>query len=162
MLDAALATYGVSPLQTHLDHQKYWKSIADAERSKPPGEQDEKLLRQAMKEEAQAARDAAPYLHGRRATVAAPSDDKPIPCVIRAPAKLGSTEEWLKFYGPGGPGHAGTQSMSMEMLEAIKKFEALDQRFIGTEGFKQAFDAVAAELLAAITARPAPKKPGGH
>jgi hypothetical protein len=49
--------------------------------------------------------------------------------------------------------------MSMEMLEAIKKFEALDQRLIGTEGFKQQFDAVAAELLAAITARPAPKAP---
>jgi hypothetical protein len=37
------------------------------------------LLRTAMKEEAQAARDAAPFLHGKRAAVAAPSDDKPVP-----------------------------------------------------------------------------------
>jgi len=162
LLDAALSQFGVSPLQTHLGHLKYWKDIAAAELAKPPAERDEKLLRLALKEEAQAARDAAPFLHGRRATVAAPSEEKPVACVIRAPANLGSTEEWLKFYGPGGSGHARTQSMSMEMLEAIKKFEALDQRLIGTDKFKQQFDAVAAELLAAITARTAPKPPISH
>jgi hypothetical protein len=35
---AALAQHGVTPLETHLDHQRYWKNIADAERAKPPGE----------------------------------------------------------------------------------------------------------------------------
>jgi hypothetical protein len=96
---AALAQHGVTPLETHLDHQRYWKNIADAERAKPPGEQNEKRLNDAMGKEAQAARDSLPYLHGRRATEAAPTSEVR-PSVIYGVKVAKDSKTWLAQSAP--------------------------------------------------------------
>ena len=98
--DATLAEYGVSPLLTHLDHEAYWKGIADAERAKPVAERDHALLEKAMDREAQAARDAGPYVHAKRATAAAQANDKERLTVIRAPRLAESNEEWIAMSCP--------------------------------------------------------------
>jgi|SRR6516162_3393731 hypothetical protein len=156
--DATLREYGCSPLDSHMTHLKYWRGIREAEIGKPIAEQDQSLLQRAMKEEAEAAKNAAPYLHSKRANAPAPVDEKAKICVIRAPLEQFETgQEWLDKCKP-----QEGQKLSMEILAAIKKFDALDRRLVGTAGFKAQFDAIAAELHEAITTRPPPKPPLAH
>jgi hypothetical protein len=99
--DATLKEFGVSPLLTHLDHEQYWKSIADAERAKPVAERDHSLLEKAMDREAQAARDAGPYVHAKRATAAAQVNEKDHrTCVFVGPETCESSGEWLARSAP--------------------------------------------------------------
>jgi hypothetical protein len=138
-----------------MTHLRYWRGLREAELAKPPGEQDQSLLQRAMKEEAEAAKNAAPYLHSKRANAPAPVDEKAKVCVIRAPLEQFETgQEWLDKCKP-----RQTETLSMEILAAIKKFEALDRRLIGTAGFKAQFDAIARHA-ARRTAPSATPQPG--